>query len=820
MADTNLDADQIRELFENISSAVSRTAEEFDEFGNLLSEEQRREKRRQQVVEEVAKKEEELQKKKLEIIQDSIKGLVAFGSTLVSAPGSFAPMKQALNIVSKSISSFADKFGMLGKVVSAFVESFNEVAQFLVDRFEKAYGNFEELTKTGVVTTFRDLNEISGTLGLTFDDAKQVLSAASKDLSLIGGSAISGRKQFELLAFESEDVRRTFQRIGIGAAEFNEYQISYVAQQERMTRGQIGDIRKLSAGSQDYILQLDALAKLTGLSRKQIQSDLEARMRDTRYRAGISTLPREIKNEIDKMLTALGSFAPDFSDGMKDLIASGGAPTTEAAKRVATTLSQGGLNVLQLVQDIRSGGVKGMEALQKMSSAAGPAADKIGVLAAVVGDSNNLTKAQVELMELQLRAGKMTQKEFDEMVKSGKKTVTTQGDVNDSLANAKQSAYNAAINLDLVATSSDLVAKGISLMAEAMDEVSEKMFKLAGKELPEYFKLRQEERKTIEAEKKEREKLAELIGESQKEEKKLSELKIKLANETDQRQKKLLQQQIDYTEQQIQFLKSDQFDAAKKQQEQKVNEAVKKRQDAIRKREENDRAEGRAIPGSAGIGRPSAQQLTENRITEEDLIKRGFNIKPGATQKEGAGISPKLLKIAEVLNAKFSGDIERFTGFNDGYNRGSGSKHSDGMAFDFTLKEYSEEKFNEIASALKSAGASSVLDEYKNPSRHATGKHIHVEIPEFAKGGIVTGPKTGFPAMLHGKEMIQPLNSDSILEKLATTPSTEIVKQPEPMIDMGPLKEAFNKMDQKLSSVVELLSNGNRYTKNIAQNLV
>ena len=786
MADTNLDADQIRELFENISSAVSRTAEEFDEFGNLLSEEQRREKRRQQVVEEVAKKEEELQKKKLEIIQDSIKGLVAFGSTVVSAPGSFAPMKQALNITSKAISSFADKFGILGKVVSAFVESFNEVAQFLVDRFEKAYGNFEELTKTGVVTTFRDLNEISKTLGLTFDDAQKVLSAASKDLSLIGGSAISGRKQFELLAFESEDVRRTFQRIGIGAAEFNEYQISYVAQQERMTRGQIGDIRKLSAGSQDYILQLDALAKLTGLSRKQIQSDLEARMRDTRYRAGISTLAPEIKNEIDKMLTALGSFAPDMADGMKDLIASGGAPTTEAAKRVALTLSQGGLNVLQLVQDIRSGGVKGMEALQKMSSAAGPAADKIGELAKVTGDSNILTKAQVELMELQLRTGKMTQKEFDEMVKSGKKTVTTQGDVNDSLANAKQSAYNVAINLDLVATSSDLVAKGISLMAGAMDEVSEGMFKLAGKELPAYFKLRREERKAIE--------------EYNRTLQEAKDITVRIYDES-------AGEAVDVTtsrEDQI-FASRMKMDAAKKA------------------REENDRREGIVRPITTGegvAGLPNASMLKNNRMTEADLIKLGFNIKPGNTQKEGAGISPKLIKVAEALNAKFSGDIERFTGFNDGYNRGSGSTHSNGMAFDFTLKEYSEKKFNEIASALKSAGASSVLDEYKNPSRHATGKHIHVEIPEFAKGGIVTGSKTGFPAMLHGKEMIQPLNSDSILEKLATTPSTEIVKQPEPMIDMGPLKEAFNKMDQKLSSVVELLSNGNRYTKNIAQNLV
>ncbi len=37
-------------------------------------------------------------------------------------------------------------------------------------------------------------------------------------------------------------------------------------------------------------------------------------------------------------------------------------------------------------------------------------------------------------------------------------------------------------------------------------------------------------------------------------------------------------------------------------------------------------------------------------------------------------------------------------------------------------------------------------------------------------GGIASGPGTGYPATLHGNEMIQPLDPNSILEKLATTP--------------------------------------------------
>jgi hypothetical protein len=38
-----------------------------------------------------------------------------------------------------------------------------------------------------------------------------------------------------------------------------------------------------------------------------------------------------------------------------------------------------------------------------------------------------------------------------------------------------------------------------------------------------------------------------------------------------------------------------------------------------------------------------------------------------------------------------------------------------------------------------------------------------------AKGGLTQGPLSGYPAMLHGREMITPLKPDSILEKLAST---------------------------------------------------
>lgn len=46
-----------------------------------------------------------------------------------------------------------------------------------------------------------------------------------------------------------------------------------------------------------------------------------------------------------------------------------------------------------------------------------------------------------------------------------------------------------------------------------------------------------------------------------------------------------------------------------------------------------------------------------------------------------------------------------------------------------------------------------------------------------AAGGIAQGPSTGYPVTMHGKELITPLNPNSLLEKLATTPASDIVRE-------------------------------------------
>lgn len=125
----------------------------------------------------------------------------------------------------------------------------------------------------------------------------------------------------------------------------------------------------------------------------------------------------------------------------------------------------------------------------------------------------------------------------------------------------------------------------------------------------------------------------------------------------------------------------------------------------------------------------------------------------------GGETSEQMIGIAKAIQDKLGGDLRYFSAFNDTYERGGNSLHSQGRALDFTLTDPS--KAAAVADMIRSIpGISKVIDEYANPSRSATGGHIHAEISA-ASGAILSGPMSGYRPNLtmHGTEAIVPLNT-------------------------------------------------------------
>jgi hypothetical protein len=85
-----------------------------------------------------------------------------------------------------------------------------------------------------------------------------------------------------------------------------------------------------------------------------------------------------------------------------------------------------------------------------------------------------------------------------------------------------------------------------------------------------------------------------------------------------------------------------------------------------------------------------------------------------------------------------------------------------------------------------------------------------------AKGGITDGPKSGYPATLHGNEIITPLSPNSILEQLGKTPATTEIAGSSSSSTSNTIKEIYSMNTEimellagKLDTMISKLSDSN-----------
>jgi len=122
---------------------------------------------------------------------------------------------------------------------------------------------------------------------------------------------------------------------------------------------------------------------------------------------------------------------------------------------------------------------------------------------------------------------------------------------------------------------------------------------------------------------------------------------------------------------------------------------------------------------------------------QEDLNKMvgasalsGLRIK-GAETIAGGGVRAYTAEFAKMTQDLLGDQLVRFTSLNDKYHQGKGGKHPIGQAFDFTVKDASDanQSIQRIQEMAKKYGfAIKTLNEYADPSKNATGGHVHVSV--------------------------------------------------------------------------------------------
>lgn len=658
--------------------------------------------------------------------------LGAFGKSLLQYAKAVYAGEQGALVAAKSVTTFAEQVGTAATIIGTammFIPGLGIAArvaggalsllgigakpaakamELIAEQSDRVYDSFVTVSKAGVTGSdgMLGLAESAQRLGYGLDQIgiaafNQLMTEASRDLAMMSGSAREGRKSFARFSGEivKSETGHQLMMLGYSVDDINQGAAGFVKQQVALGLAQRKSQAELTAGAADYIKQLDAVTKLTGIQRKDLEAQMNANRRNERFRAAVEkTLLEKGDKAADNLQRNMAVVAirfPDLAKGLQD-ISAGFVDTEEAQQAFRAGMS----HIPELMtQDIGGG-------FQDLSQAARRATDSMGSLAPVglfgktFGNYTDMLEAAG--MDQQDAAHQAREIVLDQ-IKGGDAAVKSQVDLRRSQMDTRDALQS------LVRNGIEPATKALRKLSGLPEEIAETMLepRAAG-----------------------------------------GEFNRGTAPEM-------------------------QYAPGGTAPEMGAATGVPSKPMERNAVEEGARGIGSVLQGM-GLGPKAGGGSPEQKIppappappprpgleqSHETLKKMGLRIKEGDVQQEGKTVSPKILKMAQEIQASVPG-FRYFSGFNDRFHNENAPRsfHTKGQALDFTLGYHpTKEEGRKILKMLNSMGADYARDEYNFPSSQSTAGHFHAHVREFARGGISRGPASGYAAMLHGSEAVVPL---------------------------------------------------------------
>lgn len=241
------------------------------------------------------------------------KSVVVFKKILGAAGAGFESLSNGANGLVGGFNQLAHSTTGLNKVI----------LQFTADLAARVFENvdtFRNLAEIGANTTqtVSDFRRIAGDAGIDMTRLAQALMSANTALAGFGGDAGTGARRFNTIMAEllQSDFRRQITGLGFSMADITEGFADYLDLQTSLGRSQSMSNSQLVAGSQEYLLRLDQLSRLTGMQRDQVKAELQA-VADARELRLISN------KEIEATMVRVKAAAPEMVNAVTGLLAKG-----------------------------------------------------------------------------------------------------------------------------------------------------------------------------------------------------------------------------------------------------------------------------------------------------------------------------------------------------------------------------------------------------------------------------------------------------------------------------------------------------------------
>lgn len=696
------------------------------------------------------------------VLLDGKKGAAAMNSSFELLTDSVKMAAVALTLLVPGGALIKGIVAGIGLLTVSILEAGKKYTQAANTMSDQLYKGYQDLAQSGAAASdgMTGLFEDTKKLGLSMNDIGQyteLIAANSKDLALFSGTVFEGRKQFADMGEGMEQYREGLMNAGMTQEQINAGAMGYLKLQSRIGLSQNKTTTELADGAKKYLLEMDALGKVTGESRKAMEDQMEAARSEERFAAKLQELRSQgpagiaAAKELELTNIMLAKENKQLAQGFRD--ASTGMITTEAAQK-ANLVTQG--QVMVQADRMSAGLAKAGEGATIIGQAAGNTAKsmtglaKAGAYGNVFGDyASDLRSGMTDYSKALIAAEKEQEKQGAKGGKAADAAVQAQTDLVLMQQKGNETVERFVFAGVVPATNAmTLLVEQTTLAAGAMA----KMFGLSGQEQGGTAELGSGG--TIDGATPDTTAISAsggVLGQLAAEDKmkKLPEYEKTLAEI--ERYQKLFNDGDALNEKQLEGFKKRSEIAAQAVAD--YNKKFAKPAAAGGGAAPAATGDGAAAGGGAAPAAPAARSMgggTKVQSSRQQLEQSGLKVKQGDVQKEGATIDTRTIDLAKQVQSGLP-TFAYFSGFNDVFHNENSPKslHTKGLAMDFALqKTPTVKEGQDVVKYIKSLGATVAIDEYNNPSRKSTAGHIHASLPELADGGIVKATSGGTPAII------------------------------------------------------------------------
>jgi hypothetical protein len=260
--------------------------------------------------------------------------------------------------------------------VAKYTKAANEMS-------DQLYTTFQKMSKSGAAAGdgLRGIYGDMQKLGLGIQDLDgyvDMINSSSRDLALFGGSVFAGRKAFADIGKAMEPFREQLYNAGLSQEQVNAGAMSYIKLQARLGYAQSQSTQQLAEGAKKYLIEQDALTKLTGQTRQETEDARQAALQEEQFRAKLRQMElagdaagAERLRKYNDLMTAIN---PELGKGIRAL-STGNLVAAESQQLLLSSSGQAAVDL----QKVMDGTLPLAAAADSTAKAIGKFSDEVGV---------------------------------------------------------------------------------------------------------------------------------------------------------------------------------------------------------------------------------------------------------------------------------------------------------------------------------------------------------------------------------------------------------------------------------------------------------